>query len=88
MCTCNVCNKLAYLNFKTLCSFIRKHTACYASFYCPYTDTSVMEYITLNETAGVMTESVGHFDDGVSHAIHVAEGFPFGNLQHTFIFVS
>lgn len=48
----------------------------------------MFEFISLNTTDGVMTEFVGHYDDGVSHAIHVPNGFPFGNLQHTFIFVS
>ncbi len=51
-------------------------------------DTNVFQFIEMNTTNGVIAESVGHFDDGVSHAIHVPQGFPFGNLQHTFIFVS
>lgn len=54
----------------------------------PYTDTSVFQFLTLNNTAGVTAEFVGHFDDGVSHAILVPQGFPFGDLHHAFIFVS
>ena len=45
-------------------------------------------YISLGSTAGIEREYVGHFDDGVSHAIHIPEGFPFGNLIHSFAYVS
>ncbi len=64
------------LNKVVLCSFMI------------YVDTSVLQFIAINSTDGVLAESVGHFDDGVSHAIYVPQGIPFGNLQHTFIFVS
>ena len=48
----------------------------------------VLPYISLGSTAGVQREYVGHFDDGVSNAIHIPGGFPFGNLIHSFAFVS
>lgn len=49
---------------------------------------TVLEFLNLNSTGGVVTQSVGHFDDGVSHAINIPQGIPFGSLHHTFIFVS
>ena len=52
------------------------------------TSPPVLPYISLGSTAGVQREYVGHFDDGVSHAIHIPGGFPFGNLIHSFAYVS
>ncbi len=59
-----------------------------AGIHYSYTDTSVFQFLTLNTTEGVTAEFVGHFDDGVSHSIFVPHGFPFGDLHHSFIFVS
>lgn len=47
----------------------------------------VLPYITLGSTAGVEREYVGHFDDGVSHAIHVPNGFPFGHSILSSVYV-
>ena len=47
----------------------------------------VLPYITLGSTAGVEREYVGHFDDGVSHAIHIPHGFPFGHSILSSVYV-
>ena len=47
-----------------------------------------LPYIALGTTDGVEREYVGHFDDGVSHAIHIPNGFPFGNFIHSSVYVS
>ena len=52
------------------------------------TGLNVLPFLALNATDGVETEEVGHFDDGVSHTIHIRNGFPFGTSLHTFAFVS
>ena len=39
-------------------------------------------------SSGVMTEEVGHFDDGASHAIRISGGFPFDGTRHEIVFVS
>ena len=44
--------------------------------------------MSLGTTDGVEREYVGHFDDGVSHAIHIPNGFPFGNFIHSSVYVS
>ena len=48
----------------------------------------VLPYVSLGTTDGVETEYVGHFDDGVSHAIHIPNGFPFGTFLHSSVYVS
>lgn len=48
----------------------------------------VLPYISLGTTDGVEMEYVGHFDDGVSHAIHIPDGFPFGTFLHSSVYVS
>ena len=45
-------------------------------------------YLSLGITPGVEREYVGHFDDGVSHAIHIPDGFPFGNFIHSSVYVN
>ena len=62
------------------------------TFYAPFTfsaqpQTPALPYINLGSTDGVEREYVGHFDDGVSHAINIPDGFPFGNMIHTFAYV-
>ena len=47
----------------------------------------VLPYITLGSIAGVEREYVGHFDDGVSHAIHIPHGFPFGHSILSSVYV-
>ena len=47
-----------------------------------------LQYLSLDTTPGVEREYVGHFDDGVSHAIHISDGFPFGNFIHSSVYVS
>lgn len=49
---------------------------------------NVLPFLLINATNGVETLEVGHFDDGVSHAIYVPHGFLFGNALHNIIFVS
>lgn len=44
-------------------------------------------YLSLGSTAGIDREYVGHFDDGVSHAIHIPDGFPFGDFIHSSVYV-
>jgi virulence-associated protein VagC len=39
-------------------------------------------------SSDVETESIGHFDDGASQAIHIPNGFPFEGTSHTSLFVS
>ena len=48
----------------------------------------VLPYVSLGTTDGVEMEYVGHFDDGVSHAIHILNGFPFGTFLHSSVYVS
>jgi hypothetical protein len=50
--------------------------------------SQVLPYISLGTTDGVEREYVGHFDDGVSHAIHIPDGLPFGNFVHSSVYVS
>ena len=50
--------------------------------------SSFLPYVSLGTTDGVETEYVGHFDDGVSHAIHIPNGFPFGTFLHSSVYVS
>ena len=47
-----------------------------------------LPYISLGTTDGIEREYVGHFDDGVSHAIHIPDGFPFGDFIHSSVYVS
>lgn len=54
----------------------------------PVTQAPPLPYVSLGSTDGVDREYVGHFDDGVSHAIHIPDGFPFGNLIHSSVYVS
>ena len=58
-----------------------------ALLYGSHTGLNVLPFLALNATDGVETEEVGHFDDGVSHAILVPQGFHFGNTLQNIIFV-
>lgn len=52
------------------------------------TGTNELQFLPLGSAQSVVTESVGHFDDGASHAIHIPNGFPFEGTLHTTAFVS
>ncbi len=50
------------------------------------TEYNILPFFSLS-TSGVGVEQVGHFDDGVSQAIHITEGFPFGSKIHNLLYV-
>ena len=51
------------------------------------TQNPTLPYVSLGTTDGVDIEYVGHFDDGVSHAIYIPDGLPFGNFIHSYVYV-
>ena len=53
----------------------------------PTPNLSELPYVSLGTTDGVDKEYVGHFDDGVSHAIYIPDGLPFGNFIHSYVYV-
>ena len=48
---------------------------------------STLTFLELNVTEGVELQAVGHFDDGVSQAVH-SDHLPFGRRLHNQIYVS
>ncbi len=54
-----------------------------------FSEPNVLPFLELSTGGpGVETIEVGHFDDAVSQAIHITNGFPFGNKIHTLLYVS
>ena len=66
------------------------HILCeyYLNYFSAQPAPEQLPYLSLGTTAGVDREYVGHFDDGVSHAIHIPNGFPFGSFIHSSVYVS
>ena len=53
-----------------------------------YTGQTPLPYIDLNASTSVPLQSLGHFDDGTSTAIHIGNGgFPFGDTRHDILYV-
>ena len=61
------------------------HTPCIMCFF-PLARNE-LPFLELNVSSGIMTEEVGHFDDGASHAIRISGGFPFDGTRHDILYV-
>ena len=50
-------------------------------------DTTIIPYITLGVTEGVVTQSVPVEDDDISAPIHIPSPFPFGSHHESTVYV-